>query len=1730
MVRPGTIYVCGRWLLALPLVLSLALSSRAQTLSPTSLSFGNWEVGTTSHGKIVTLTNTQSVALTISSIVSSGDFTQTANCPLAPKTLGASQSCKIQVTFTPTAVGSRTGTLTVSDNGATSTQTAQLSGTGEPPATLSPASLTFGNQFVGIPSAAKSVVLTNFEPVPLTIFSISASGDFAATSNCPLAPNTLASRGTCTIYVTFTPTTVGMRSGTLTVNDNATNTPQTAALSGTGGAITLTPNSLAFPSQLVTTTSTVQTIKLKNAQPVALAISSITTTGDFAETTGCPLAPQTLAPGATCNISVTFTPTALGARNGILTVTDNAAINTVSATLTGTGSLSGITSVVITPANPQAAPGSQLQLTATGGSQTGGQVINITNFVTWSSTAPAIAQVNATGLVQAVAQGSATISASTGSVVGTVTFTVGPPTVSSITVTPSNPSVPLGAYQQFTAILNYSDGSIKDATTVVSWSSSAATVAAVDNTGLATTLSAGSTTISASLESVSGNTLLTVSQPPCTAPPAGLIGWWTGDGNAVDIAGANSGTLQNGASYTSGEVASAFNFPGNNASLLVNAPVYSPTAGTLMFWFMSTGGGVMTGSVVGGTNRALGLSVDSGGNLDWEFGNLSSQSLGQVSPNHWHFVAMTYQTSGTEVTVNIYLDGNQVATAIANANQTWNPQVIFGSYLGSPVSSFIGSMDEIAIFNQALSSQQIQQVYTAFSAGMCKPTLQSIALNPSSPPLLAPAATLQFTAAGSYSNGSVHDLTSSATWSSSNAAAATISPSGLATGVAPGSTIISAALAGQNGSTTLNVGPSLVSIQITPPTPTIAAGTSVSFTATGIYSDNSQQNITASVIWGSNPLVATISSNGVATGIAAGQTTISATAGSVNASALLTVTSATLVSIAVSPGTPSIPSGTTQQFSATGRFSDSSTQDLSTQVTWSSSNTAVATINTSGLASSIAPGQVTITATFGTVSNFATLTVTSAVLTSIAVTPANQSLVVGGTLQFTATGIYSDNSQQNLTSTATWSSSNQTNATISSSGLATGLMAGSTTISATVNGINGFTTLTVVNVPPTLQTITVSPSNAMIAAGLNQPYTAQGTFSDGSMQNLTSSVQWSSAAPAVATISNTPGSAGLATAVAIGSTSITATLGSVSGSANLSVSAAAMASIEISPQSASIAPESSAQFSATALFTDGSSSNVTSSVQWGSSVSTVAIISNTAGTQGLASAVGSGATRISATLGSVIGSTILSVQDPLVSISVTPTNATLVPGTNQQFTATGGYASGLEANITNNVLWNSSSPAVAIVTSTGLAMSAAAGETVLTASAGSVNGSANLAVTPIQHLVFIVQENRSPDNLFHGLPNADIANSGPNSEGQVIQLQQVPLAVGWDIGHSHDAFEIMYDNGDMDGENLIPVTCSSGCPPPTYPGYSYVNPSDVAPYFQMAEQYTFGDRMFQTNQGPSFPAHQFVLAGTSAPTATSDLFVADNPTPLNLPAGCTAPSNETVRLIDPSGSEFLTQYPCFEHPTMVDSLDNLGISWRYYAPSPGSIWTAPNAIQHLRFGPDWANVIMPSTGVLTDIANGQLSTVSWVIPSGQASDHPNVSDGSGPSWVASVVNAIGNSSYWSNTAIVIVWDDWGGWYDHVPPPIFNSYEYGFRVPLIVVSPYAKPGYVSHITYDFGSLLRLIEETFNVPSLGYADSFANDLSDCFDFSQTPLTFQTIAAPLDANFFLHDKRPPLDPDDD
>jgi phospholipase C len=387
--------------------------------------------------------------------------------------------------------------------------------------------------------------------------------------------------------------------------------------------------------------------------------------------------------------------------------------------------------------------------------------------------------------------------------------------------------------------------------------------------------------------------------------------------------------------------------------------------------------------------------------------------------------------------------------------------------------------------------------------------------------------------------------------------------------------------------------------------------------------------------------------------------------------------------------------------------------------------------------------------------------------------------------------------------------------------------------------------------------------------------------------------------------------------------------------------------------------------------------------------------------------------------------------------------------------------------------------------------------------------------SPIQHIIVVVQENRSVDDLFQFLPGADTARSGLNSMGQLVSLAPISLKARYDISHHHSAFLTEYDGGAMDGWDKVPTKCRAKCPAPNVRAYGYVPQDEVQPYYDLAEQYAFADETFESNQGPSFPAHQYLVSGTSTIYTGANLRAAENAKGVHSGqpnGGCDSTPQATVALITRGGRENKNAFPCFDRRSIITELDDARVSWRYYQAVSGSgDWHAVDALE-----PIWKNkskyathVIAPSSQFLTDIGNGHLAAVTWVTPTPESSDHPLHTNGSGPAWVASVVNGVGNSAFWNSSAIIIMWDDWGGWYDHVKPTIYNSYEDGFRVPLIVVSPYAVQG-ISHQRREvYGATLRFIEETFDLPSLGTTDARNDDLGDMFNFRRIPKPFKPIA---------------------
>ncbi len=656
----------------------------------------------------------------------------------------------------------------------------------------------------------------------------------------------------------------------------------------------------------------------------------------------------------------------------------------------------------------------------------------------------------------------------------------------------------------------------------------------------------------------------------------------------------------------------------------------------------------MLGNVVGSTT----LSVTGSG----------TPALTQVSPN-----------TGGQGQQNLSLAITGQSTHFAQASTTAN----FGAGITVASLTINSPTSATAVINIAQSATLGARTVTLTTGNemasltngftVTALTLNSIAITPNPPPSIGVGATEQFTATGTFSDGSTQNLTSSATWVSSMPGLATISNAtatrGLATGVAAGTTTITASVSGVTSPgvslTVTGTGPTLTSISVAPPTASVAANNTQQFTATGHFSDGSAGPVT--VNWASsNMAVATINAAGLASGVAVGGpiaiTATSVQTPSISGTAQLTVTAAppTLTSITVAPPTVSIAVNATQTFTATGHFSDGSSGPVT--VNWTSSNMAIATINPAGVASGVsAGGPITITATSTqtpSVNGTAQLTVTAAppTLTSITVAPPTASIAVNATQTFTATGHFSDGSSGPVT--VNWTSSNMAIATINPAGMASGVSAGGPiTITATSTqtpSVSGTAQLTVTAAPPVLTSITVAPASTLIAVDATQSFTATGHFSDGSSAAVT--VTWTSSNNAVATINAVGTAMGISAGGPITITATSTQLTNISGTAQLIVTGVALTSIAVNPANPSALTGTTLQFHATGTYADNSTKDITATVIWASSNTEAATI--VAG--GLANLLAGGQTTISATLGEISGNTLLTVTIAPFTLTVSP--------------------------------------------------------------------------------------------------------------------------------------------------------------------------------------------------------------------------------------------------------------------------------------------------------------------------------------------------------------------------------------------------------------------------------------------------------------------------------------------
>ncbi len=371
-------------------------------------------------------------------------------------------------------------------------------------------------------------------------------------------------------------------------------------------------------------------------------------------------------------------------------------------------------------------------------------------------------------------------------------------------------------------------------------------------------------------------------------------------------------------------------------------------------------------------------------------------------------------------------------------------------------------------------------------------------------------------------------------------------------------------------------------------------------------------------------------------------------------------------------------------------------------------------------------------------------------------------------------------------------------------------------------------------------------------------------------------------------------------------------------------------------------------------------------------------------------------------------------------------------------------------------------------------------------------------VSPIKHVVFLFKENRTFDNYFGTYPGANGATSGRISTGQIISLGHTPDRTPYNIGHSWTDAHTAIDGGKMDRFDLVQNGNVNGYILPL----TQLQQSDIPNYWSYAEHFVLADNMFSSLEGPSFPNHLYTVAAQSG-GATNNPIRTTDPTGGTI-WGCDSPTDATVTVMDSRGNTS-TQFPCFDFQTLADTLQNAGLSWRYYSPALGSsgfIWNALDAIQHIRKGALWATNVPSDTQFVQDAASGKLPAVSWLVSPYTLSEHPPASSCAGENWTVQQINAVMQGPDWNSTVIFLAWDDFGGFYDHVSPPVLDQFGLGARVPLIIISPYAKSAYISHTQYEFSSFLAFTEWLFGLSPLTTRDSKANNMLDSFDFNQQP----------------------------
>lgn len=867
--------------------------------------------------------------------------------------------------------------------------------------------------------------------------------------------------------------------------------------------------------------------------------------------------------------------------------------------------------LLLSPTPCHLGTGAKKQFTVKGYSGAGNPV-SLPGNSSWTTGSSTVSTVNGSGLVTGVGPGSTTLKVTNGGLSAFSSLTVGPTEPTSIVVYPGIASLFQGSGWNYTALAFYPDGTTQDVTGQATWSSSVPAVATVNSAGLVTTLTGGSSTITASWNGLSGTGALTV-------------------------------------------------IPKTPTELILFLP-----------------------------RTTLVINQQEQPSLKAHFNDCS---IAEVNP------------------LAVWESSNPGVATVHNG-------------VGYIITRGVGT----TTISARMAGLSISKVLTVVDREVV-----SIAVNPVNAQFRVQQP-VQYGVSATWNDGVVSGLPATdLTWSTTGAAA-TITPQAILTAFDPGQLYVRATLNSNptvTGFTLATVVPiQLQQIWINPPsTPTFVAGTTQQFSAAGFYSDGVWRDITSLVTWSVyDPRIAQISSTGLLTSYAPGTNYVYASINGGYNYTFFVISPAELTSITVAPPDAQLIVGQLGQYAVTGHYTDGSAHGLTDQVVWSTSDAGIATVNTTGVVTAVAPGTATITATRGVFTSSATLTVMPQAVVSAALVFSNPQVVVGRTFQLQAIGTLNDGSTRDVTGQAVWASSAPAIATVSATGLITGVSAGQATMTGTLGGIVVTTQVTVTAQPRSLTSLSLAPGATQRVVGEVQAYFVTAGYSDGTTEDVTALSTWASLAPAVATVN----AAGVAAAVGVGTTQIQATFGGVTVGSTLQVVAApkTLSSVQVLPGSATLQGGQAGQFVARAVYSDGSKSDVTTQATWLSSVPAVATVG---ATTGIARALTAGSTTLSATFGGKTGVAALSVTvqtKTLSSIALFPSNPNLPATQTGQFLAVGTYSDGSQQDVTLTSQWSSSAPSVATVSASGLVTGLTIGTTTVTASQGGVSGSTGVTVVP----------------------------------------------------------------------------------------------------------------------------------------------------------------------------------------------------------------------------------------------------------------------------------------------------------------------------------------------------------------------------------------------------------------